>query len=92
MDFVAEYIALLIKKTANQTSSQQIKSYLVFGERDKPEYPGKYISDQSRETTISTHVYGIPERFFDTCLGVHFSINCRQLLSFSDCLSQFCQR
>ena len=51
-------MALLIEETTNQTESQQIKSnqMLVFGERGKPEYPGKILSEQSREPTNSTHI------------------------------------
>ena len=30
---------------------------LVFGERGKPEYPGKSLSEQSREPTNSTHIW-----------------------------------
>ena len=39
----------------NQT---QIKSnqILVFEEREKPEYPEKNLSEQSREPTNSTHI------------------------------------
>ena len=35
---------------------------LVFKERGKPEYPGKNLSEQGREPTISTHIWRrIPE-------------------------------
>ena len=37
----------------NQTKSNQM---LVFGERGKPEYPEKNLSEQSREPTNSTHI------------------------------------
>ena len=37
----------------NQTKSNQM---LVFGERGKPEYPEKNLSEQSREPTNSAHM------------------------------------
>ena len=30
---------------------------LIFGERGKPDYPGKNLSEQSREPTNSTHIW-----------------------------------
>ena len=41
-----------------EIKSTQIKStqMMVFGERGKLEYPGKYLSEQSREPTNSTHI------------------------------------
>ena len=39
---------------ANQTKSNQM---LVFGEREKPEYPEKNLWEQSREPTNSTHIW-----------------------------------
>ena len=41
-----------------EIKSTQIKSnqMLVFGERGKPEYPGKNLSEQRREPTNSTHI------------------------------------
>ena len=38
----------------NQHNSNQM---LVFDERGKPEYPGKNLSEQSRESTDSTHIW-----------------------------------
>ena len=38
----------------NQTKSNQM---LVFGERGKPEYPEKNLSEQSREPTNSAHIW-----------------------------------
>ena len=53
-------VALLIEETTNQTESQQIKSKenycYFFGERGKSEYPGKNLSEQSREQTNTTRV------------------------------------
>ena len=42
-----------------QIKSTQIKSnqMFIFGERGKPEYPGKNLSEQSREPTNSTHIW-----------------------------------
>ena len=39
---------------SNQHKSNQM---LIFGERGKPEYPGKNLSGQSREPTNSTHIW-----------------------------------
>ena len=51
-------VALLIEETTNQTESNQIKAKLLLflGERGKLEYPGKNLSEQSREPTNTTHV------------------------------------
>ena len=53
-------MALLTKETTNQTESQQIKSKLmsVFGEKGKPDDPGKNFSGQRREPTnkLSPHM------------------------------------
>ena len=35
--------------------SNQMKCWFQFGEREKPEYKGKNLSEQSREPTNSTH-------------------------------------
>ena len=42
----------------NYCSTNQIKpnQMLVFDERGKPEYPGKNLSEESREPTNSTHI------------------------------------
>ena len=59
MDLAEHVVALLIEETSNQTESQQNKAnqnMLVFGERRKPEYPGKNLLLQSREPTNSTHI------------------------------------
>ena len=56
--YLAEHKSLLIGEKGNQIKSTQIKSsrMLVFGERGKPEYPGKNLSQQIREPTNSTHI------------------------------------
>ena len=45
-------------RKSNKHKSNQIKSnlMLVFGERGKPEYTGKSLSEQRREPTNSTHI------------------------------------
>ena len=43
-------------RKSNQYESNQIKCWF-FGERGKPEYPGKNLSEQSRELTNSTHIW-----------------------------------
>ena len=32
---------------------------LVFEERGKPEYPGKYLPKQSKEPALNLHIYGV---------------------------------
>ena len=44
---------------------------LVFGERGKPEYPGKNLSEQRREPTNSTHIW-CPIRESDIICGPHW--------------------
>ena len=44
------------QEATNQTESQKIKSNVGFGQRGKLEYPGKNLSEQSREPTISAHI------------------------------------
>ena len=59
MDLAEHSCLMLIEETTNQTESRQNKAnqnMLVFGERRKPEYPGKNLLLQSREPTNSTHV------------------------------------
>jgi len=41
-------------ETRNQINLNH--AILVFGEREKPECPGKNLSKQSRESTSSTHI------------------------------------
>ena len=41
------------KSNQHKSTSNQM---LVFGERGKPEYPGKNLSEQSREPTNVTHI------------------------------------
>ena len=41
------------KSNQHKSTSNQM---LVFGERAKPEYPGKNLSEQIREPTNSTHI------------------------------------
>ena len=53
-------VALLIEETTNQIdiTTYQIKAIiLVFGERGKPEYSGKNLSEQSREPTTSVPIW-----------------------------------
>ena len=49
-------VALLIEETKNRAESQ-IKSNAGFWRREKPEYPGKNLSQQIRELTNSVHIY-----------------------------------
>lgn len=50
--------SLPIEETTNQNKSLKIKSNLVFGEREKPEYTGKNHSVESIEPTNPT-IYGV---------------------------------
>ena len=49
--------SLPIEETTNQNKSLKIKSNLVFGEREKPEYTEKNHSVESIEPTNPTHLW-----------------------------------
>ena len=56
---ILEEIKSTLPKSLFYNYYSQIKSnqMLVFGERGKPEYPGKNLSEQSREPTNVTHIW-----------------------------------
>ena len=58
--YLAKHRALLIGETGNQIKSTQIKSNVGFWLEGKPEYPGKNLSEQSREPNSTPHMTSGP--------------------------------
>ena len=53
---LAEHECCTIGETVNQINQIKSNQMLVFEEREKPEFPEKNLSEQSREPTNSAHI------------------------------------